>query len=83
MMEEGTRVRLARNVERYPHFVAPAGAEGVITTISENLIAVRLDEDVEGADEWNNEVHWHDEMYSDEDYRDVFRADVEPLNATE
>lgn len=78
-MREGARVRLTRDVDRYPHFVAPKGAEGTITKNWDDLIAVKLDEHLEGAEEWDNEVQWYDGMYADADYREVFQEDVEVL----
>lgn len=56
---EGDRVRLRRDVERYPHFIAPAGALGTVVDIGDPAIySVRLDEPVAGAEDWSNEVHW-------------------------
>lgn len=82
-MEEGTRVRLKRDVDRYPDFVAPEGAEGTVTKNWDDLIAVKLDEDLDGAEEWDNEVQWYDGMYVDENFRDVFQDDVEVLSQPE
>ena len=78
-MNEGTRVKLRKDVERYPHFVAPEGAEGIITKKEEDLIAVRLDEPLEGAEEWDNEIHWHKGQFPDSDYESAFQDDVEAL----
>ncbi len=62
----GTRVRLTHAVDRYPHFIAPEGATGVVTESSDELVAVRLDLNVEGAHEWDNEVHWsNDDLGTD------------------
>ena len=58
----GARVRLKHDVDRYPHFIAPKGAEGIVVNHDPHdpaLVAVRLDEKVEGAEEWENEVHWY------------------------
>lgn len=55
----GSRVRLRHDVDRFPHFVAPAGALGTVVDPPEpDGTAVRLDEIVEGADDWDNEIHW-------------------------
>jgi hypothetical protein len=54
----GARARLRRPVERFPHFVAEAGAAGTITMAGEDLIAVKLDRGLSGAEEWDNEVCW-------------------------
>lgn len=60
-MEPGSRVRLKRDVERYPHFVAPEGLTGTVVECEEEIVSVRLDEPVEGAEEWDNQVHWYPE----------------------
>lgn len=78
-MNEGTRVRFVREVERYPHFVVPEGRTGTVTVSDDNEIRVRLDEALEGADEWADEVHWYSDMFVDEEFDEVFREDVEPL----
>jgi hypothetical protein len=55
----GMRVRLVRDVERYPHFIAEAGRTGVVVDATErSLIAVKMDELLEGSDEWDNSVCW-------------------------
>ncbi len=65
----GSRVVLARDVERFPHFVAPAGASGTVTVndvtppSAELLLCVRLDEPLQGAEEWRNEVAWYGGMH--------------------
>ena len=53
----GTRVRLRHAVDRYPHFLAPAGGLGTVTH-EEEVLAVKLDEHLPGAGDWDNEVHW-------------------------
>lgn len=80
-MQEGTRVRLTQDVERYPHFVAPQGAKGTVTKSRDDLVAVQLDEPLNGAEEWDNEVQWFDGMVEDADFREVFQEDVEVLEA--
>jgi hypothetical protein len=52
-------VRLAHDIERYPHFIAPRGALGTLVATDDATIAVRLDEPLEGAEDWDNEVHWY------------------------
>jgi hypothetical protein len=72
----GTCVRLKRDVERFPHFIARAGTTGQIVEMSESLIAVSMDEPLEGAEEWENEIHWYpDDPLSFPD----FEGDVQVL----
>jgi hypothetical protein len=54
----GARARLSRIVDRYPHFCIDPGATGTITESDEQLICLRMDCHVEGAEEWDNEVCW-------------------------
>lgn len=60
---EGERVELTRDVERYPHFIAPEGARGTVVHVSPEQFSVRMDEPIEGAEEWDNEVCWYAGMY--------------------
>lgn len=55
---KGDRIRLARPVDRFPHFVAPEGATGTVTEVSDTLVLVRMDETLQGAEEWDNHVAW-------------------------
>ena len=55
----GTRVRLTNAVDRYPHFIAPQGATGTLVTSAPGVVAMYLDEHLDGAEEWGNEVRWY------------------------
>ncbi len=70
---EGTRVRLTRDVDRFPHFIAPKGAEGTVTSVDEYALCVRLDETLPGAEDWDNEVHWYprDDMWPNGDLETI------------
>lgn len=57
----GTRVRLTHAVDRYPHFIAPQGATGALTVSGPDVVCVRLDEHLHGAEAWDNEVCWYPE----------------------
>ncbi len=45
-------------VERYPHFTVPAGATGTVTNSDDDYYAVKVDQPIAGAEEWDNEVIW-------------------------
>jgi hypothetical protein len=66
---EGLRFRLVRNVERYPQFVAPAGAVGTVVTDSaaelHGYVALKLDAPVPGMEPWDGEVHWYADFSPD------------------
>ncbi len=68
----GTRVRLTRAVDRFPFFVAPEGATGGVVENSPHLLRVRMDQQIEGAQDWRNEVHWMD---GDDPSEDLERLD--------
>ncbi len=55
---ENDRVRLTRNVERFPHFIARAGMVGTVTEATEEIVCIKMDEHLDGAEEWDNEVVW-------------------------
>jgi hypothetical protein len=55
----GARVRLAHDLDRFPHFLAPAGSLGTVVDIGDpGVYAVRLDETLPGAEEWDNAIIW-------------------------
>ncbi len=54
----GARFRLATTIERFDHFIAPAGRCGTVIDADENVISLHLDEYLPGAETWNNEVAW-------------------------
>lgn len=74
----GKRVRLKRDVERYPDFVAFQGMEGVIQNATSRKRVVKMDEKLDGAQAWNNCVIW-DSSSSMENLID-FYDDVEVLD---
>lgn len=57
-LTEGTRVVLTRAVERFPFFIARAGMAGTVIEATEDLVSVRMDEHLPGAEEWSNEIVW-------------------------
>lgn len=62
----GMRVRLKHEVWRYPHFIVEKGATGTVVDIgAPDVFAVCMDEKIEGAEEWENEVHWYPENGDD------------------
>jgi hypothetical protein len=59
-LRSGDRVRLRQLVERYPFAAVPAGATGAVVRSEQDLVSVRLDDAVDGLEEWNNELQWVD-----------------------
>lgn len=74
---KGARVRLRRQVDRFPHFIAPQGATGTVSAIEPDGaggihgIDVTMDEHLPGAEDWDNAVCWYDADLP------AFREDVE------
>jgi len=58
-LQVGQRVRLRRNVERYPHFIAGAGLTGTVSYVDAAMVGVKMDEHIDGCEEWDNEVMWY------------------------
>lgn len=57
-MKPGAYVRLKRDVERFPDFIARAGTTGVVVSDGDTF-AVRMLMWLRGAEEWGNEVQWY------------------------
>jgi hypothetical protein len=68
----GGRIRLRRRVERYPYASVDAGSTGVVVAAAYAYVSVRLDQPVEGLEEWDNELRW--------DERESALADLEALD---
>lgn len=71
----GMRYRLRRDVDRFPHFIAPAGSTGTLDELNDGEIWLRLDEPLAGAEEWANRLEWYGPHLVD------FDADAEPIDA--
>jgi hypothetical protein len=73
----GDKVRLTVDVERFPHFIARKGLTGVVLDVNQNewpdTIAVKLDEPLQGCEEWDNTLLWHEEE------REYFPQQVERI----
>lgn len=55
----GARVVLRRRIERYPHFaVDPGEGRGTVQLSGERLVSIRMDDHIDGAEEWDNCIAW-------------------------
>ena len=62
----GDRVKLLRDVDRFPDFIAHKGATGTVCCVEINGdLAVTMDDHIDGAEEWDNDIGWYD-VYSDD-----------------
>lgn len=66
--KEGTRVRLTKDVERYPHFTARKGAKGTVTESGDGTVMVLMDEPIKGCEDWDNEVIWSADLATIEEF---------------
>lgn len=60
----GDRVRLKRDVERFPYCIVPAGHEGTVIeahyeSSRPTFVSVDLDVKHTGLEEWDNQLHWN------------------------
>jgi hypothetical protein len=58
MVSVGDRVRFTQSVDRFPHFIVPRGATGTVTSEDLGVIWIRVDQQIRGAEPWENEVSW-------------------------
>ena len=66
ILERGKKVKLLRDIDKFPHFIAKKGSTGKIVDYNENLVSIKLDEKIEGAEHWDNCVHlYFDELVSE------------------
>jgi hypothetical protein len=59
----GHKVRLVRDVERFPNFIAWENMTGVI--VDNRTPAVLMDEKIDGCEEWENQVLWNGQHKKD------------------
>lgn len=57
----GTRVKL-KALERYPDFILEGNETGTVVLSQDDKIAVKLDKQFAFLDEWDNEVHFHEDL---------------------
>ncbi len=72
----GDRVELIRPVDRFPFFAVMDGAVGTVTTVEDGCFCVRMDDFIDGAEEWQNEIVWDmDDLELDDPMNDIRRID--------
>lgn len=52
----GDRIRTTEELEFFPHFNLPAGAEGTVVSFDAKSVQVKMTEPIKGCEEWNNEI---------------------------
>ena len=62
-LPEGTRVVLVADVERFPHFIVPAGRTGRVVERSASLVLVAMDEPFRGGEDWDHEIQFSDDCW--------------------
>jgi hypothetical protein len=79
-LRKGDHVRLLRDVDRYPHALIKAGAEGIVVEVVNRgemayTLYVQLNVLDERLGEWDNCLHW----YFDDDTINDIPGDLEVL----
>lgn len=73
------RVRLKRDVDRFPHFVAKSGLTGTLVELTKTSALVKMDEPLEGSEDWDNCIMWINDF---DDMSKNLEADLELLTTT-
>lgn len=74
-IQPGYQFTLRRDVDRFPDFVARKGMTGtVVSVLQDGTIAARMDQHLDGAEEWDNEIWWQPDRHEE------FLADTAPLS---
>lgn len=64
----GSRVEFTQAVERFPSFIAPVGTVGTVVEVTDSLVSVKADTPIDGAEGWNNCVHFYAPDWGEFDY---------------
>lgn len=83
-VKPGLRFRLARMVERFPHFNAEPGNTGtVLEVVGTDHLVAKMDKAFPGGEDWDNEIQWMYGVVTKEgkelDAIDDFLSDVEAI----
>lgn len=89
--QKGMRVRTIAYIDRYPFFLLDqVGLTGMVTSVEEHLILVKMDELIPGCEEWDNEIQLTDDEFGDfgngvviESMTDLFYRYFAPMLAEE
>lgn len=74
------KVRLKAAVDRFPHFLANAGLTGTLIECTDKCATIKMDEHLNGAEEWDNCIHFYGMNGS---VGDQLNECVETLDGTE
>lgn len=78
-MIAGQRIRLIRDVERFPEGIYPKGTTGTFVGHRMGVSAMRLDGHHDELRSWDNCILWNE----DSDYSRFIEDDVEPLSTVD
>lgn len=69
-MKKGKRYELLFEFWAYPHAIVPVGTTGVVTNFDNQGCAwVKLDTEIEGLEDWDNELQVDPEHF--EDFKEI------------
>ena len=52
--EEGARVELTEDIQRYPWSTVPTGTTGIVEEAGDLFVHIRLDQRIKGMEDWDN-----------------------------
>jgi hypothetical protein len=60
-VQPGYRFTLRHDVDRFPDFIARQGMTGIVIEIRDDgFISAKIDQPIDGAEGWDNELWWYD-----------------------
>lgn len=64
--QEGMYVQNRQPINRFPHFlIDEVGKTGTVVEVSKNLIGVKMDDYIEGCEQWDNVIQLLDNDFGD------------------
>ena len=69
--EIGDKIKFTEEWDAYPHAIVRKGMQGKVDEINDEMISFKMDETIEGLEEWDNCVH----IYSDLEENGIFFKD--------
>jgi hypothetical protein len=67
----GQRVEAKQVIDRFPHFRVEEGERGTVIFSDDELVIARMDNWNLGANEWNNEIQWSNDVGPPEEFPGV------------
>jgi len=72
----GTKVTVKTTITKFDHFEVPVGTTGTVDFADKNMISIRMDQKIKGAEYWDNCVHFYQDERPEvtiENYVDILK----------